>query len=70
MEREWNGTCQRCYAKANGHTMSMFNTQLICFDCSDKERKRDDFEAARKADEAAIRQGNYNFKGIGLKGAR
>ena len=50
--------------------MSMFNTQLICFDCSDKERKRDDFEAARKADEAAIRQGNHNFKGIGLKGAR
>lgn len=68
--RDWNGTCHRCHQETNGHIMSMFNEQLICFDCSDKERKRDDFKAARKADEDAIRRGNFNFKGIGLGGGR
>ena len=65
--RPWNGFCQRCYQQSNTHIMSMFNTQLICFDCSDEERKRDDFEAAREADEDAIKAGNYNFEGVGLK---
>jgi len=45
----------------------MFNTQLICLECSKKEQKRSDYEKARKADEAEIREGNYNFKGIGLR---
>jgi hypothetical protein len=64
--REWNGTCQRCYEKVSGHIMSMFNMQLICLDCSDKETKRDDFSKAQDADAEAINQGDYNFKGIGL----
>jgi hypothetical protein len=46
--------------------MSMFNTQEICLDCSDAERKRPDFEAAREAEAAAVRSGDYNFKGVGL----
>lgn len=66
--RDWNGRCQRCFKETSGHIMSMFNTQLICFDCSDKEQKRDDYDAACKADHDAIRQGNYNFKGVGLGG--
>lgn len=59
--------CQRCGKETNITIMSMFNTQTICMDCSDSERKRPDFEDARKADEAAIKSGNFNFKGIGLK---
>jgi hypothetical protein len=35
-------------------------------ECSDKERENPRFEEAREADEMAIRNGNYNFKGIGL----
>jgi hypothetical protein len=34
-------------------------------DCCNKERKRDDYKEARDADVAAIKVGNYNFKGIG-----
>ena len=65
--REWTGRCQRCYKETNAHIMSMFSEALICLDCSDKERKRDDFEQAREADEDAIKAGNYNFEGVGLK---
>lgn len=46
--------------------MSYFNTQEICMECSGKERESPRFKEAREADEAAIRSGNYNFKGIGL----
>jgi hypothetical protein len=45
--------------------MSMFNTQIICMDCKDKERDDPRYKEARESDEAAIRSGNYNFKGIG-----
>lgn len=66
MTREWDGHCQRCGEPSNSYTMSFFNTSLICDECDTNERKRDDFEDARKADEDAIRQGNYNFPGIGF----
>ena len=61
----WTGSCQRCYDKASGHTMSMYSELLICTDCYDKERKRDDYEKARDAEITSIKAGNYNFKGIG-----
>ncbi len=57
--------CQRCGEETSCTIMSMFNTAMICIDCSDKERERPDFKKAQEADEAAIRSGNYNFKGIG-----
>jgi hypothetical protein len=45
--------------------MSMYSESLICTNCYDKERERDDYRKARDADVAAIKAGNYNFKGIG-----
>ena len=60
-------TCNRCKKATIGTIMSMFNEDLICMECSDAERKRDDFADALDADDAAIKQGNYNFRGIGLK---
>ena len=63
--RDWNGRCQRCYQETCGHTMSMYSTVLICFDCKDKETQRADYKAAEGADIAAIKSGNYNFKGVG-----
>ena len=63
---DWNGTCQRCGAESKVHTMSMYNEDLICMDCKDKEAKREDYDKAREADIKEIRKGNYNFKGIGL----
>jgi hypothetical protein len=43
----------------------MYSELLICMDCYDKERERDDYEEAKDADVAAIKSGNYNFEGIG-----
>ena len=57
--------CDKCGKKTNITIMSMFNTQTICLDCSDAERKDPRYATARAADEAAIRSGNYNFRGIG-----
>jgi hypothetical protein len=59
--------CDRCGKPlTGGRTMSMFNTDAICLDCADAERKRADYEAARKAEQAAVRAGDRNFKGVGL----
>ena len=47
--------------------MSMYNEQVICPQCKEKERQRPDYREAVEADLDAIRHGNRNFKGIGLK---
>ena len=61
--------CDRCGKPLDGlRTMSRFNTDTICMDCEAAERKRPDYEAAREAELAAVRAGDYNFKGIGLRG--
>ena len=62
---EWTGQCQQCSEKANTHIMSMYSTRLICLMCKDKEERRDDYKTAVDADNAAIKSGNFNFKGIG-----
>ena len=39
--------CERCQKPTNGITiMSMFNEQVICMDCKDKETKREDYQQA------------------------
>lgn len=45
--------------------MSMYNEDVICMDCKDKEMQREDYRKAVEADHAEIKRGNYNFKGIG-----
>ena len=60
--------CDRCHAPLNGgFIMSMYNTDVICMDCKKKETERADYNSAVEADNAAIKSGNYNYKGIGLK---
>lgn len=58
--------CQRCRKETNMHTMSYFNTQEICMECDEAERKHPDFEKARKAEHDEVVKGNYNFAGVGL----
>ena len=58
--------CKRCGAKLGASTMSMFNTQMICMDCSERERKHPKYREANEADINAIKAGNFNFPGIGL----
>jgi len=58
--------CDRCGGDTNGHTiMSMYNEDVICMRCKDKEKQRDDYSVATDADNKEIKKGNYNFKGIG-----
>jgi len=59
--------CQRCYEKTNVTIMSMFNTQMICMECKEKEKKRDDYKLAVDTELAEVKKGNMNYKGIGLK---
>jgi len=60
--------CDRCGGDINnGRIMSMYNTDCLCLKCKDAETRREDYREAVEADQAEIRKGNYNFKGIGLK---
>jgi recombinational DNA repair protein (RecF pathway) len=61
-----NGHCDRCGKPTTTFRMSMYNTEMCCKDCLEAEQKRPDYEEARKAELEQVRQGNYNYKGIGL----
>ena len=60
-------SCDRCGAPLTVRIMSMYNEDVICMACKEKERQRPDYREAVEADNEAIRHGNRNFKGIGLK---
>lgn len=61
--------CDRCGKPLNGmRIMSMYNEDCLCMDCKEKESARSDYKDAVEADNAEIRKGNYNFKGIGYPG--
>lgn len=64
-DHKFGDPCQRCGKKSSVMMMSMFSTQMCCMDCIDRERKSPRYEEARKADEAAIRSGDFNYRGIG-----
>lgn len=46
--------------------MSLFNMDMCCMECIDKEKKHPKFKEASEAELNALQQGNYNFPGIGL----
>lgn len=57
--------CDRCGQDLKqGRTMSMFNQDCICLDCKEKEKQDKDYDKAVKAEQEAIKKGNYNFQGI------
>jgi len=58
--------CDRCNRPTgNVTTMSMFNEDVICMSCKEKEKQHPDYKKAVDADNSEIKKGNYNFKGIG-----
>ena len=60
--------CDRCGGTLEGgRIMSMYNEDCICMSCKEKKKKREDYKEARDTEAEAVRQGNYNFKGVGLK---
>jgi hypothetical protein len=60
--------CKRCGSESRITTMSMFNTDVICTECKENERKHPRYEEACLRDNEEIRKGNYNFEGIGWDG--
>jgi hypothetical protein len=62
----WQKRCERCGKEDFCFIMSMYNTQMICLDCKEKEKKRSDYNKAVEEEAKAVKRGNYNFKGIGL----
>lgn len=57
--------CERCGRPSLATTMSIFNTETICMECSRREQEHPRYEEARQAEAEAVRQGNHNFRGIG-----
>jgi len=58
--------CHRCGTETTVSILSMFNTQLLCVPCKDKEEQHPSYKAACEAERSANAVGNYNFPGIGL----
>jgi hypothetical protein len=58
-------SCVRCGATRGAFTTSMFNTDSICLSCKAKEEAHPQYQAAVDAESAAVRSGNFNFRGIG-----
>lgn len=57
--------CDRCEKPTGGSTtMSIFNQDVICLPCKEKEKLDPDYDAAVRADQEAIRNGDYNFPGV------
>lgn len=57
--------CQRCHARTDVHTMSMFDTAIICMVCKEIETKHPRYAEAVAAECSAVQSGNLNFPGIG-----
>jgi len=64
--RDWNGNCHKCGIASYVHTMSFFNTDLICPKCDDEERTNPNYYEAVKTERAEVKKGNMNYPGIGL----
>lgn len=61
-----NGVCERCHKQSSTFRMSMFNTQLICPECIEKERNHPSYKKAVETERNEYLKGNRNFFGIGL----
>lgn len=68
LSERWKGRCHRCGTETDAHTMSRFNTDLICMDCCDAEEQHPDYEHACRVEHEATRQGNWNHPGVGWPG--
>lgn len=61
-----NGVCERCHKHNTSFRMSMFNTQMICSECVEKERNHPLYKNAVETERNEYLKGNRNFTGIGL----
>lgn len=57
--------CPRCNRSMVVSIMSRFNTDVICLDCEERERRHPDYQNAAEAEAKAVLQGDRNYAGIG-----
>lgn len=61
--------CDRCGGSLDGiRIMSMFNTEVICSSCKEKERAMPEYKAAQEEELRQVLAGNRNFEGVGFPG--
>lgn len=58
--------CDRCGKDTDTTIMSMFNMDIICMACKEKERAIPGYEQAREEERRQVLAGNYNFEGVGM----
>lgn len=59
--------CDRCGCSLrDGRIMSMYNDECICQKCKKEEEILPNYKEAEEAEREAEKNGNFNFKGIGL----
>ena len=57
-------TCSRCGGEIDVRIMSMFNEDVICMDCSGKEKQHPRYKEAMEAEHAQELGGNCNYPGL------
>ena len=57
--------CIRCKKETNTTIMSRFNTDILCKECENKERKHPLYKEAVRVEREHCLRGDYNFEGIG-----
>lgn len=63
--------CDRCGGPLDaGRTMSRFNRDVLCIDCSAAEKRHPNYKAAAAAELAAVKRGDMDFPGIGYPGPK
>jgi len=58
--------CERCKKETTHTIMSLFNQEMCCKECIEKERAHPKFKEATSQQLEEMQKGNYNFSGIGL----
>lgn len=57
--------CDRCKRPTNNSTtQSIFNEDVICMNCKEKERNDPEYKAAEEAEREAYLSGVKNYKGV------
>ena len=58
--------CDRCDGSLDGgRILSIYNDHdVLCMKYKEDERQRSDYRAAVEADNAAIRRGDFNYRGL------
>ena len=56
--------CDRCQTHTNTTTVSYMNTDTLCMTCRTEEQSHPMYAAAKEAELAACKTGNFNYPGL------